>query len=86
MMRAAGFTGITVEAVAVTSDELGMDALAGQLDVRARTALMVKEGVISEEQVERTQEEVERFLADPASSFMLLMFLYSGVKQGGEHR
>ncbi|MEU7151717.1 methyltransferase domain-containing protein [Streptomyces sp. NPDC045470] len=86
MMRAAGFTDITVEAVAVTSDELGMDALAGQLDVRARTALMVKEGVISEEQVERTQEEVRQFLADPASSFMLLMFLYSGVKQGGERR
>ncbi|MFI6766054.1 methyltransferase domain-containing protein [Streptomyces sp. NPDC050355] len=86
MMRAAGFTDITVEAVAVTSDELGMDALAGQLDVRARTALMVKEGVISEEQVARTEAEVQEFLADPASSFMLLMFLYSGVKQNGEHR
>ncbi|MDT0454466.1 methyltransferase domain-containing protein [Streptomyces sp. DSM 41527] len=86
MMRAAGFTDITVEAIAVTSDELGMDALAGQLDVRARTALMVKEGVISEELVARTEGEVGDFLADPASSFMLLMFLYSGTKPAGEPR
>ncbi|KNB49473.1 methyltransferase domain-containing protein [Streptomyces caatingaensis] len=86
MMRAAGFTDITVEAIAVTSDELGMAALAGHLDVRARTALMVKEGVISEELVARTESEVTAFLDDPVSSFMLLMFLYSGTKPAGEPR
>ncbi|MGI5531254.1 methyltransferase domain-containing protein [Streptomyces syringium] len=86
MMRAAGFGQITVEAVTVSSDELGMNALAGHLDVRARMSLLVKEGVIGQERIDQIQDEVDAFLADPQSSFVLLMFLYSGVKEQGERR
>ncbi|MYX09103.1 methyltransferase domain-containing protein [Streptomyces sp. SID8375] len=86
MMRAAGFEQITVESVAISSDELGMDALAGHLDVQARMSLLVKEGAIAEEQISRVQAEAEEFLATPDASFVLLMFLYSGVKQDGGQR
>ncbi|MFJ6379387.1 methyltransferase domain-containing protein [Kitasatospora sp. NPDC092039] len=80
LLRAAGFTDIKVEAVAVSSDELGMAALEPQLNIRSRYALMVDENPAAAEAVRQLADAVDEFLALPEASAMLLVFLYSGRK------
>ncbi|KAB8196074.1 methyltransferase domain-containing protein [Nonomuraea phyllanthi] len=80
LLVAAGFEQIKVEAVAVSSDELGMEMLEPQLNIRSRYAMMVALNPAAEDAVRELADAVDEFLASPLSSAMLLVFMYSGVK------
>ncbi|GAB3799198.1 class I SAM-dependent methyltransferase [Micromonospora zhanjiangensis] len=80
LLREAGYTDIRVEAVAVSSDELGMAALEPQLNVRSRYALMVDQNPEAAAAVAHVADLVDQFLALPDASAMLLVFMFTGVK------
>ncbi|MET9960302.1 methyltransferase domain-containing protein [Streptomyces sp. NPDC006326] len=80
LMREAGFTDIKVEAVAISSEEVGMDVLAPQLDIRSRTAAMVAVNPAAERPCEVTADAMDEFLARPDASMMLVFFMFSGTK------
>lgn len=78
MLREAGFERIRVEAIAVSSDELGMAALAPHFDIGPRYAMLVEHDPSAKDAVEELAREMERFLASPSASAMLLIFMYAG--------
>jgi ubiquinone/menaquinone biosynthesis C-methylase UbiE len=80
LLKAAGFSDIRVEAIAIASDELGMAMLEPQLNIRSRYALMVEANPEAAEAVRQLADAVDEFLAHPQASAMLLMFMYSGRK------
>ncbi|RAJ36136.1 methyltransferase family protein [Kitasatospora sp. SolWspMP-SS2h] len=82
LLKAAGFTDITVDAIAVSSDELGLDALLPQIDIAPRLALLLQEGIVTEQEMAELLAEREEFLAHPDPAVLLTMFVVSGRKQG----
>lgn len=81
MLRAAGFTDIKVEALAVSTDEYGMPALAPQLNFRSRTAAMVAANPAAAQACEELADAVDEWMQSPLSSMIMLMFMFSGVKE-----
>ncbi|MFY4718903.1 class I SAM-dependent methyltransferase [Streptomyces sp. LaBMicrA B280] len=86
LMRDAGFTDIKVEAVAISSEEVGMDVLAPQLDIRSRTHAMVSVNPAAERPCEIVADAMDEFVARPDASMMLVFFMFSGTKPGGDAR
>ncbi|MFD9724296.1 class I SAM-dependent methyltransferase [Streptomyces sp. NPDC059072] len=80
LMKAAGFTDIKVEAVAISSEEVGMDVLAPQLDIRSRTAAMVAVNPAAERPCAVVADAMDEFVARPDASMMLVFFMFSGTK------
>ncbi|WP_030692749.1 class I SAM-dependent methyltransferase [Streptomyces globisporus] len=86
LMKAAGFTDIKVEAIAISSEEVGMDVLAPQLNIRSRTAAMVAVNPAAQRPCEVTADAMDEFLARPDASMMLVFFMFSGTKPAGDAR
>jgi ubiquinone/menaquinone biosynthesis C-methylase UbiE len=80
LMREAGFTDIKVEAVAISSEEVGMEVLAPQLNIRSRTAAMVAVNPAAERPCEIVADAMDEFVARPDASMMLVFFMFSGTK------
>jgi ubiquinone/menaquinone biosynthesis C-methylase UbiE len=80
LMRAAGFTDIRVEAIAISSDEVGMEVLAPQLNIRSRTAAMVAVNPAAERPCEIVADAMDEFVKRPDAAMTLLLFMYSGTK------
>jgi len=81
ILRDAGFEQITLEAVVVHSDDVGIEALHPQIDP-ARLGPLVKEGFLSEQDLERLRAARDQFLASPEPLLALLMFMARGTKPG----
>jgi ubiquinone/menaquinone biosynthesis C-methylase UbiE len=79
----AGFEDVRVDAIAVSSAEYGMAALAPQLDFRNRTAAMVELNPAAAAACNELADAVDAWMARPESSVLMLMFLVSAAKPGG---
>jgi len=86
LMRAAGFTDIRVEAIAISSDEVGLDVLAPQLNIRSRTAAMVAVNPAAERPCEVVADAMDEFVKRPDAAMLLLLFMYSGTKPAANAR
>jgi ubiquinone/menaquinone biosynthesis C-methylase UbiE len=82
LLRAAGYQDIRVDAIAVSSDEVGLEVLAPQLNIRSRTAAMVAANPAAAEPCRRFAEEMDAFLARPDAQIVVLMFAVSATKPG----
>jgi ubiquinone/menaquinone biosynthesis C-methylase UbiE len=81
ILRTSGFEELQSAVAIAHSDEVGLDAFAGQLDLGRLTGL-VQAGALSAVEVESAREARDRFLRSPDSIMMTLTMIVSGRKPG----
>jgi ubiquinone/menaquinone biosynthesis C-methylase UbiE len=81
ILKAAGFEGLDLEAIAVHSDAVGIEAFLPQMDPD-RLSMLVKAGLISQQEFQDIRSACERFLASPEPYIMWLSLLACGEKPG----
>jgi ubiquinone/menaquinone biosynthesis C-methylase UbiE len=79
VLRTAGFNRVRYEAIALTSDEIGLESLLSQFDP-TRLAVLVEEGRISERELQAVGAARSRFLAAEDPFILLILLLISGEK------
>ena len=83
LLRAAGFENIRVEAIAISSEEFGMDILSPQLNFRSRTAAMVEAKPEVGPACAELADAVDEWLTLPDASLLMLFFVITGEKPSG---
>jgi SAM-dependent methyltransferase len=78
LLKRAGFSDLTIDSVAVSSDEFAMDAFLTQLDP-LRLELLVQEHLLTFDDLDSLEEAKRQFIASENPSIVFLLFLASGV-------
>jgi ubiquinone/menaquinone biosynthesis C-methylase UbiE len=79
LLHQVGFGQLSIEAIAASSAELGLEPFLVQMDT-ARLGLMVREGVLSGEELRGLHAAKEAFLDSAEPFVMFLMFVVSAEK------
>ena len=79
ILQAAGFTPLDLEAIAIHSDALGIEAFLPQFDPD-RFLPLVRAGLVSEQEIQQIRASREAFLAADRPTILMVMLMACGEK------